>query len=194
MLVEMTGTVQIRPHTLNKGVGKAIVRQLGKTYADTVVPGVGLVVAIHKVTSTEDALIHPGKGGTVQYSVVFDAIVFRAVKNDILRASIVEVDPTRGVRLSLGFFEDIFVSPDLLPKPSLWSEAHKTWAFNAEPDPDAEPDLHPLEVGAPVFALVVQDHFFDIHKIDPELEVPPTRPYCILGSMQGNGLGPVDWW
>ncbi|KNC51290.1 RNA polymerase III subunit Rpc25 [Thecamonas trahens ATCC 50062] len=208
LLHELDAQVKVQAHLLKRNTEEAIVRQLGKMYCDTVVGGVGLVVSIHDLVTVAEGMIHPG-GGEVYFNVVFRAHVFRGVLGEIMYGEVKAASPA-GLQIDLTFFDAVFVTPDLLPQPAVWNEESETWAWHyAVPGAD-EPQVLDIAVGETVTFKIIDEAFFDIHRADVSDDARPPhvdehgkdvsaatahkRPYCLLVSLNGNGLGLGEWW
>ncbi len=74
---------------------------------------VGLVICLVDILTCGDCVLPPGDG-SVFADVTFRLLVFRPIPRELLRGRVKEVDRHRGLRVSLEFFEDVFVPPNLL--------------------------------------------------------------------------------
>ena len=74
----------------------------------------GLCICIQDFSRVEDAIIYPADGGA-HHRVVFRVIVFRPFVGEIAVGTIVGSDEN-GLKVSIEFFEDIFIPHYLLPQ------------------------------------------------------------------------------
>ena len=93
---------------------------------------VGLCIALHDILSIGEA--HLFQGNAAQHTAVeFRLVVFRPLVGQILTGKVASCDQ-QGVRISLGFFDDIQVPVQLLPTPSSWSDEESLWMWNIYDD------------------------------------------------------------
>lgn len=123
----------------------------------------------------------------------FTLIMFRPFVGEIIVAKLKE-STANGLRLSLEFFDDIYVPVHLLPVPShsvpdpgkrdrvVW-----IWKF---PDSDEELVIDGIdEIKFQVHSV----NFPPIPIVQPE-DSKPFAPMVVTGSIDFDGLGPVSWW
>ncbi|CAK9150055.1 unnamed protein product [Ilex paraguariensis] len=122
-LSEMEHTIRLPPHFLHLPLKEAIKEQLEGLFLDKVISKLGLCLSVYDIQSIDGGFIFPGEGSPT-YTVRFRMIMFRPFVGEVIGAKLKE-SGSNGVRLSLGFFDDIYVPIDLMPKPS-----------HCEPDPE----------------------------------------------------------
>ncbi|KAG2260713.1 hypothetical protein Bca52824_080007 [Brassica carinata] len=120
-LSELEDTVRVPPDLLNIPLEDAIKSVLQKTFLDKVL-SIGLCVSIYDIRSVEGGSVLPGDGAAT-YKVCFRIVVFRPFVGEVIAARFKESD-SNVLRLTLGFFEDIYVPAPLIPRPN-----------RCEPDP-----------------------------------------------------------
>ncbi|KAF3496010.1 hypothetical protein DY000_02052011 [Brassica cretica] len=120
-LSELEDTVRVPPSDLNLPLEVAIKKALQKLFLDKVL-SIGLCVSIYGIKSIEGGFVLPGDGAAT-YKVVFRIVVFRPFVGEVIAAKFKESD-SNGLRLTLGFFEDVYVPAPLIPTPN-----------RCEPDP-----------------------------------------------------------
>ena len=119
-LARLTDTVHITPNDFAKPLVAAISDALFEKFANKVVPSLGLCITLHDILHVGEAMLYPGNGS--QHIVVeFRFVVFRPYEGEVLLGTIVASDPL-GMRVSLGFFDEIHVPKRLLQTPSSWSD------------------------------------------------------------------------
>ncbi|CAN6720198.1 unnamed protein product [Malus baccata var. baccata] len=130
---------------------------------------------------------------TAQRSKVeFTLIMFRPFVGEIISAKLKE-STSNGLRLSLGFFDDIYVPVHLLPSPSC-----------SEPDPEKRnnviwiwkcPDADDLAVEwTDEIRFQVQSVTYPPIPIEQPEDAKPFAPMVVTGSIDYDGLGPLRWW
>ena len=93
-------------------------------------PNNGLCITVSGIDNIGDARIFAEDGGTY-VNVKFRLIMFKPYNNEIIEGSIATSDES-GIRISLGFFEQVFISKDCLPKPSYYDKKNKVWIYQTK--------------------------------------------------------------
>jgi DNA-directed RNA polymerase III subunit RPC8 len=91
---------------------------------------VGLCICIFDFLEIGDPYIYPGEGSSIQ-TVQFRLVVFRPYVGEILVGKISSSNK-EGVRISLGFFDDIFVPATLLQNNSVFNSQSGVWVWTWE--------------------------------------------------------------
>ncbi|KAH9365379.1 hypothetical protein HPB48_011409 [Haemaphysalis longicornis] len=128
VISEMSDTIRIPPWQFGLDPNAAVVDQLNKRLANkarrdssgpfsaSVVVNVGLCIALFDITRIEDSKILPGDG-SFHTTVQFRYVVFRPFMDEVLVGKI-RSSSQEGVFVSMGFFDDILITPDGLQHPS----------------------------------------------------------------------------
>ncbi|KAL6564427.1 hypothetical protein OROMI_015877 [Orobanche minor] len=122
-LSEIEHTLRLPPHLLNLPQKDAIKGELDSLFLDKVIEQLGLCVSVYDILSSAGGFIFPSDGAST-YTVRFRLVMFRPFVGEVISARLKE-STKDGLRLSLGFFEDIYVPVPLLNTPN-----------HFEPDPD----------------------------------------------------------
>ena len=130
--------VKILPENLGKPTLEAIVEVIERLYVDKVIRDLGLVITLYDVVSVEGGTVYPGEG-SAHFKVVFRVVVFRPFVGEVLEATLKRSDE-EGLRVSLGFFDDVFVPAHLLQDPSNFDDKEKLWVW--EYQGDAKQKMH----------------------------------------------------
>lgn len=115
-LVDIQDTIRIPPTRFGDPPREALVTQILTRYGNRVLPEVGLVLTLYDITSVGEERLIPGDGGS-HTSVTFRAVVYAPALGEVGLARIAGCD-AKGLRLSTGFFEDIYVTAAHLQVPS----------------------------------------------------------------------------
>jgi hypothetical protein len=111
----------------------ALLSAIAAKHLFRVVPGVGLAVTVVSLNAVAtDTMLLPGQA-SVWVRCTFTLAVFRPCVGDRLRARIVGQSLHGGIRLSLDFFDQIFVPPSMLADGSEWEPTLQQWGIR---DPD----------------------------------------------------------
>jgi DNA-directed RNA polymerase III subunit RPC8 len=86
-------------------------------------------VSAHDIIELGEGIIYQGDGAAY-ITVRFRLIVFRPFEGEILVGKIMQSNPTLGVRISLGFYDNVWVPRDRLPDPSVFDAEWKMWYWH----------------------------------------------------------------
>lgn len=125
----------------------AIVASINEQYANRAIAGVGLCMCVHDVLSAGVGKVRWGDG-KLYYHTQFRLVVFRPAIGEVLVGRISHVDPY-GIKVSLGFFDDILIPAAFIPTPRAYdhSESAWFWAPTAAVDEAADDALDPALEG-----------------------------------------------
>nr|XP_023876534.1 DNA-directed RNA polymerase III subunit RPC8 isoform X1 [Quercus suber]POE81070.1 dna-directed rna polymerase iii subunit rpc8 [Quercus suber] len=183
-------TFRVPPSLLNLPIEEAIKGELEKLFLDKVIADLGLCVSVYDIKSIEGGFIFPSDGAAT-YTVVFRLIMFRPFVGEIIAAKVKESNAT-GLRLSIGFFDDIYIPAHLFPKPSSFKpDPNKkdkgTWEWEYDEEPYIIDGIDEIK-------FRVHNVIYPPIPIEQPKEAKPFAPMVITGSIDEDGLGPVSWW
>ena len=135
-LARLKDTVHIAPSEFGKPPLTAVTDALLEKYPNKVVPGLGLCIALFDILHVGEAHLYPGNAAQ-HTAVEFRLVIFKPYVGEILTGTVVASDP-QGMRISLGFFDEIHVPARLLQPPSVWSEEEGVWVWNVTPENEDE--------------------------------------------------------
>jgi len=99
----------------------------------------------------------------------------------------------KGLRVSLGFFEDVFIPPELLQQPAEYVESEKEWCWKM--DEESEPLYYSLHGQIRLKVHTVQfssSKSPDSKDLDREESVRVPR-MVVIGRVDSTGLGMIGW-
>ncbi|XP_059301944.1 uncharacterized protein LOC132053863 [Lycium ferocissimum] len=183
-------TLRLPPHLLSLPLNESIRGELEGLFVDKVIASLGLVISIYDIRSIDGGFIYPSEGAST-YTVKFRLVVFRPFVGEVITARLKESN-AEGLRLSLGFFSDIYVPAPLMPVPS-----------RSEPDPENQNQVRWIwmfdEQEYPIDG--VDEIRFQVHNVSyPSIPLEQDKdskafaPMVIKGSLDADGLGPISWW
>ncbi|XP_010542701.1 PREDICTED: DNA-directed RNA polymerase III subunit RPC8 [Tarenaya hassleriana] len=189
-LSELEHTLRVPPHLLNLPVEDAIKSVLESIFLDKVVAKLGLCVSVYDIQSIKGGFVFPGDGAA-SYTVVFRMVVFRPFVGEIIVAKLKESDAD-GLRLTLGFFEDIYVPSPLLPAPNRFeadpcNRNQMRWVWEYDGQDYVIDDSFKIK-------FRVENVTYPAVPIERPEQSKPFAPMVITGLIDGDGLGPVSWW
>ena len=97
-----------------------------------VIPNLGLCVALREIVDVGEAQLFQASAAQ-HIAVQFRLVMFRPFVGQIITGTVCSCD-LEGVRLSLGFFDDIYSPQRLLQNPSNWSDEENVWVWELYPD------------------------------------------------------------
>lgn len=113
VVVVLRDTVPLHPAALGQDIRDALVEQLDRHFTNRVVPNVGLCISVLQLEHIGESMLFPGDARS-HVDVIFREIVFRPFAREVIEAKIVGSSKKDGLRLSVEFFSDIMVPPDML--------------------------------------------------------------------------------
>ncbi|CAL1702362.1 unnamed protein product [Somion occarium] len=118
-------TVAVHPQHFALPPEQAITNELNKKYANRVLHDVGLCICVFDISEAGEGKIRYGDG-FLWYKVVFRLVVFRPFASEVILAKVKSSDED-GIRLSMGFFDDIYVPLMWLPEPSAFDPNERAY-------------------------------------------------------------------
>ncbi|KAK7462873.1 DNA-directed RNA polymerase III complex subunit Rpc25 [Stygiomarasmius scandens] len=206
-LAILKDTTAIHPANFGIPPEQAIIAELNKKYANRVLHDLGLCICVFDLTEVGEGKVRYGDG-CLWYKVIFRLVVFRPFISEVIVAKVKSSDED-SIRLSLGFFDDVYVPATYLPQPSAFdpNERAHFWLPDSEltksqdllDTPTAERMY--IDSGEILRVRVEGDEFYDDEPGPPkalegvQVEREARRaPYSIICSIAEQGLGPIAWW
>ncbi|XP_068650597.1 DNA-directed RNA polymerase III subunit rpc8 isoform X2 [Aristolochia californica] len=125
----------IPPHLQLLPLTNAVKGELEKLFLDKVIQKLGLCISVYDIQSAEGGIVLPGEGSST-YKVVFRLVMFRPFVGEVLIGKVEKCDD-KGLQLTLGFFNDIYIPEHLLRKPCKFRKGSKddgVWVWDYEGD------------------------------------------------------------
>ncbi|XP_027186452.1 uncharacterized protein [Cicer arietinum] len=186
--------LRLPPSLLSLPIRDAIHTELEKLFLDKVIANLGLCTCVYDIISIEGGFIFPGDGAPT-YTVVFNLIMFRPIMGEIITAKLHSSDAD-GLRLSLGFFDDIYIPTHHMPNPSHFdpipgkSNKSVVWFWDYKKE---EGLSYPIDSSDEI-KFQVQSVSYPPIPVEQPKESKPFAPMLVYGSLDQDGLGPVSWW
>ncbi|KAH8116342.1 RNA polymerase III subunit Rpc25-domain-containing protein [Phellopilus nigrolimitatus] len=175
VLSTIKDTVAIQPASFGLPSEQAITIELNKKYANRVLHDVGLCICVFDIAQAGEGKVRYGDG-CFWHKVVFRLVVFRPFSGEVILAKVKSSDE-EGIRVSVGFFDSMYIPLNYLPTPSAFdpNERAHFWLPTYEPpasDPEHVPTQHELldsptaermyiDAGEVVRVRVETDEFYD---------------------------------
>jgi len=187
-------TLRVEPQDLGMDRWRALGKAVDARYADRVLPQVGLCLGLWDWVMVGEPRLLAGDAGSFT-TCRFRLVVFEPFVGEIVTGVIAESSPA-GIRVSLGFMEDIHVPSSALPKPSEFIATERAWNWKFEGN-----DLF-MDLGSPVRVRIVRVVYDALNRRPPlpsdsgekpESTVEPSA-MVLYASMEEEGLGVLEWW
>ncbi|KAL4072838.1 RNA polymerase III subunit Rpc25-domain-containing protein [Scleroderma yunnanense] len=200
-------TIPIQPANFGIPAEQALINEINKKYANRVLHDVGLCICAFDLAEAGEGKVRYGDG-CLWYKVKFRMVVFRPFASEVILAKVKSSDED-GIRLSVGFFDDVYVPLAYLPQPSAFDpnerahfwlpDSNATTAHELLESPTA--DRMYIDQGEVIRVRVEADEFYDDEPGPPKaaegvaIKREARRPpYTVICSIAEQGLGPVPWW
>ncbi|KAL2954084.1 hypothetical protein AAZX31_19G202000 [Glycine max] len=125
------------PSRLVLPIREAIHMELEKLFLDKVIANLGLCISVYDIRSIDGGFIFPGDGAPT-YTVVFNLIMFRPFEKEIITARLLSSDAD-GLRLTIGFYDDIYIPASRLPDPNHFVETEPKKRVSSDQESTANP-------------------------------------------------------
>ncbi|KAF9442246.1 hypothetical protein P691DRAFT_739126 [Macrolepiota fuliginosa MF-IS2] len=200
-------TVAIQPSQFGQPADEAIIAELNKKYANRVLHDIGLCICIFDLSQVGEGKVRYGDG-CLWYKVVFRMVIFRPFISEVVIAKVKSSDED-GIRLTMGFFDDMYIPAAYLPQPAAFdpNERAHFWLPDSEAATSQQlldspvSDRMYIDQGEVLRVRVEAEDFYDDEPGPPKMaegvqvvREPKRAPYNIICSIAEQGLGPVAWW
>ncbi|KAG0450378.1 hypothetical protein HPP92_026789 [Vanilla planifolia] len=176
--------LRLQPQSLNLPLIDAIKIELEALFLDKVVANLGLCISIYDILSIDGGFIFPGDGCPT-YEVIMRLVMFQPFVGEIISGKI-EESSKDGLRLSLGFFNDIHVpAAQLEQKYKRGDDDIWVWDYESQ-------YLH-LDLNEEVNFKVISVKYPPI-PAQQDANSRPFAPMIIEADVTEDGLGVVSWW
>ncbi|KAF8075271.1 RNA polymerase III subunit Rpc25-domain-containing protein [Lyophyllum atratum] len=207
VLSVLKDTVPVHPSNFGAPADQALIVELNKKYANRVLHDVGLCICVFDLSEAGEGKVRYGDG-FLWYKVIFRMVVFKPFTSEVIVAKVKSSDED-GIRLTIGFFDDIYIPVSYLPQPTAFdpNERAHFWLPDSELTTTTEmldtplSDRMYIDQGEVVRVRVEADDFFDGEPGPPKMQdgvqvlVEVKRPpYNVICSIVEQGLGPISWW
>ncbi|KAK8847497.1 hypothetical protein IAR55_005355 [Kwoniella newhampshirensis] len=214
VLVGVRDTVPVAPKTFNIPSSITIQDALNKKYANKLVPDKGLALSLFDILTAEDGKVTWGNG-LMYYKVSFRLMLFAPFIGEVIVGKVLSTTKSY-VRVSLGFFQDIYIIPSLLPPNSAYDPQQKSFFWVAAEDQptmtqeqlmntELDNRLY-IDEGEPIRFRVNSVEWQDVRPTPQNMldeangeDIPVKDPiekagYKILATIAESGLGVTGWW
>lgn len=133
-LIVIEDKITCTPDNQDRNHTEVLVEQIENKYLNKIILNAGLAVAFFDFVQVGDPYLYPGEGASVQL-VRFRLVVFRPLVGEILAGRVISSNRD-GLKVSMGFFDDISIPSAFLQEPSEYNPSTGLWKWNYEGDAD----------------------------------------------------------
>ncbi|EEQ39251.1 putative DNA-directed RNA polymerase III subunit [Clavispora lusitaniae] len=193
ILSELSDLIRVPPSSFNIPVHHVLKDELHKKYSNKVISNLGLAVSVWDISDIKDGLLKPGDGGAY-VEVRFRIIVWKPFVGEILTGWVADCS-AEGIKVRMGFFDDIFIPKDYIFESCTFSPAEKAWVWQM----DEETKLY-IDVNEKIRFRVEEEVFVNVkpktssEALGLEEQTNKAPPYALIASCQTDGMGCVSWW
>ncbi|KAJ1916271.1 DNA-directed RNA polymerase III complex subunit Rpc25, partial [Mycoemilia scoparia] len=186
ILSRVRDNLKILPEAFGKSREDAIRDEVNKKYSNRVLHDVGLCICLFDIEEMGDEFLEPTEGN-VWVKTTFRLLVFRPILGEVLVGKIRSASPA-GLKVSLGFFDDVIIPEDLLPENRVFDSNEGVWIWKLDGN-----DFY-MDVDETIRVRVVDEAFIDANppRQNPNNTAEPAPmppPYAITCTIAEEGLG-----
>ncbi|KAL9713327.1 DNA-directed RNA polymerase III complex subunit Rpc25 [Leucoagaricus gongylophorus] len=200
-------TAAVHPSQFGTPAEEAITTEVNRKYANRVLHDIGLCITVFDLSLVGEGKVRYGDG-CLWYQAVFRMVIFRPFISEVVVAKVKSSDED-GIRLTMGFFDDMYVPAVYLPQPVAFdpNERAHFWLPDSEASTSHQLLDSPvsermyIDQGEVLRVRVEAEDFYDDEPGPPKMtegvqvmREPKRAPYNIICSIAEQGLGPVIWW
>ncbi|WVQ69383.1 uncharacterized protein L199_007600 [Kwoniella botswanensis] len=215
VLVGVRDTIPVAPKTFDIPPAITIQDAINRKYANKLVPDKGLALSLFDILTAEDGKVTWGNG-MMYYKVSFRLMLFAPFVGEVIVGKVLSTTKSY-IRVSLGFFQDIYIVPSLLPPNSSYDPTQKKF-FWVSPDDEGTlltqeqlansivADRLYIDDGEPIRFRVDSIDWQDVRPTPQSalaesqgemvVEKDPIEKagFKILATIAESGLGVTSWW
>ena len=116
------------PDQFDRDSSEVLIEQIESKYSNKVLLEVGLCVSFYDFLEVQDAFVYPAEGACHQV-VKFRLVIYKPIKDELLIGKVTQSDEY-GLRVSMGFFDDIHIPSRSLKQPASFNPDKKIWTWH----------------------------------------------------------------
>jgi DNA-directed RNA polymerase III subunit RPC8 len=180
--------VKAQPDQFDRSLKDIIMEQIELKYVNKIIFQVGLCVAFYDFLHIGDPLIYPAEGSTHQ-TVKFRIVVFRPFDGETLVGTIASSDE-KGLTVSMGFFDDIFIPAVRFLDNSVYNEVKKTWVWKYG-DPGEQSEFV-YEINEKIRFKVLTVAFSNDEELRNQIKAQNSFKISIVTANHAQGVGAAN--
>ncbi|PLW13126.1 hypothetical protein PCANC_15536 [Puccinia coronata f. sp. avenae] len=166
-------TVRVQARDFGRDRASVITAEINRKYSNKVLPEIGLCIALFDLLDASEGKVLYGDG-CLYHRVEFTLVVFRPFIGEHIIGTVKFTSPA-GVRVSLKFFDDIYIPLRSLQTPSAYDPSLNEFFWASEySDPEMASSMPAdllscgeeqrlyMQIGQPIRIRIEQEHFLDV--------------------------------
>jgi len=125
VLAQITDKIKTSPKDFNRDPTEVLIEQIEAKYSNKILQDVGLGICFFDFCEVKSGLIYPGEG-SAHCVCTFNFVFFRPFVGEVLDGVIEDSDET-GLRISVSFFDDIWIPRENLPGDCIFDEVTREY-------------------------------------------------------------------
>lgn len=127
VLAVVVDTIRTMPQDFNRDSTEVLIEQIEIKFSNKILTDVGLCISFYDFVDVGDPYVYPAEGAAHQ-RIKFRMVVFRPFIGEIIVGRLLSSNKD-GIRVTLDFFDDIFVPSYLLQSPSEFNVSKGVWVW-----------------------------------------------------------------
>ncbi|PLW31591.1 hypothetical protein PCANC_16227 [Puccinia coronata f. sp. avenae] len=173
VLSHLKDTVRVQARDFGRDRASVITAEINRKYSNKVLPEIGLCIALFDLLDASEGKVLYGDG-CLYHRVEFTLVVFRPFIGEHIIGTVKSTSPA-GVRVSLKFFDDIYIPLRSLQTPSAYDPSLNEFFWASEySDPEMASSMPAdllscgeeqrlyMQIGQPIRIRIEQEHFLDV--------------------------------
>jgi DNA-directed RNA polymerase III subunit RPC8 len=178
--------LKILPEQFDRDSRDVLIEQIDSKYSNKVLLEVGLCISFYDILEVQDAFVYPAEGSCHQV-VKFRLIIYRPFVNEVLKGKLIHSD-AEGVRVSMGFFDDIHIPASCLRQPASFNPGKKVWTWHYHGDENEESQELDMIIGEDVCFRVTDCVFTLVTRSMRERRVTSSTSSAAMATDLGGNL------
>ncbi|CAA21883.1 DNA-directed RNA polymerase III subunit rpc8 [Schizosaccharomyces pombe] len=200
LLSRFSDIISIHPSNFWKPTKEALAEEIHKKYANKVIQNIGLAICVYDFLKIGEGIIKYGDGSSYM-NVVFRLIIFRPFRGEVMLGKIKSCSE-EGIRVTISFFDDIFIPKDMLFDPCVFRPDERAWVWKIEGEDGSEGTELYFDIDEEIRFQIESEDFVDISPkrnknataITGTEALESVSPYTLIASCSRDGLGIPAWW
>merc|ERR1712224_912658 len=195
-LVKVIREIRLNSKEISKQHSSTITKIIEDLFSEKAIVQKGLIVIIYNVFILDHGFLN-SVNGSICFPLHLSLVIFKPIIGEIVTARIIDCTD-RGLQLSMGFFDNIFITPEKLGSncefdigSALW-----IWQFTDMSLIYGLGDTIRFRVAAVIFPTMEhkQLNIPILKGIEESLTHCNRQTMVVLGETNESGLGDVRWW
>ncbi|KAG7575358.1 hypothetical protein FFLO_00348 [Filobasidium floriforme] len=136
ILSRIQDSIAVHPNAFGLEPEIAVKDAINVKYSNHLIPGIGLAVSVYDILTCTEGNVRYGDG-LIWYKTIFRVVVFAPTVGEIVLGKIIS-STAEHIRVSVEFFNDIYVPKANLPQISTFDPEAKSYFYQPQEEPEEE--------------------------------------------------------